>query len=363
MSSSPPRSELFRRFAETMMYGGIGAAALGLAGLPAGYLSGSIVGVSAAALSGRPVFVPTLVGRIVYVILGISLGSSVTPETVATMVTWPLSMIALALAMTAVTTSVMAYLKFVHGWDTLSALFAAAPGALAQAMALAAETGANVRAIAMVQTVRLFILAVALPIIFASFGVAGLPPPRGAPGPMMQSLIELGVLVAASGAAGVAALRFRIPGGLIVGAMAASGVLHGGGWVHAFLPVPVAICSFVVMGAMIGTRLGGADIRQLARLGLVGIGALLVGTAVGCLFAALVAWSLNLRLADVVMAYAPGAIEAMTIIAFALHLDPVFVGVHHLARFTFMSLVLPTAAGLIRAYETRKNKPAAPPEE
>src|SRR5437868_1927294 len=361
--SPPPSKNQLPRFAETLVYGGVGAAALGLAGLPAGYLSGSIVGVSAAALSGRPVFVPPQVGRIVYVILGISLGSSVTPETVATMVTWPLSMIALALAMTAVTGSVMAYLKFVHGWDTLSALFAAAPGALAQAMALAAETGANVRAIAMVQTVRLFILAVALPIIFASFGVAGLPPPRGAPGPLLQSLIELGLLVAASGAAGLAALRFRIPGGLIVGAMTASGVLHGGGWVHAFLPVPVAICSFVVMGAMIGTRLGGADIRQLARLALVGIGALLVGTAVGCLFAAVVAWSLNFKLANVVMAYAPGAIEAMTIISFALHLDPVFVGVHHLARFTFMSLVLPTAAGLIRAYEARKNKSAAPSEE
>ena len=149
------------------------------------------------------------------------------------------------------------------------------------------------------------------------------------------------------------AFRFRMPGGLIVGAMAASGVLHGGGWVHAFLPVPVAICSFIVMGAMIGTRLGGADIRQLARLALVGIGALLVGTTVGCLFALVVAWLLILRTADVVIAYAPGAIEAMTIIAFALHLDPVFVGVHHLARFTFMSLVLPAAVGLIRAYEER----------
>ena len=144
-----------------------------------------------------------------------------------------------------------------------------------------------------------------------------------------------------------------MPGGLIVGAMAASGVLHGSGTVHAFLPVPVAVCSFIVMGAMIGTRLGGADFRQLARLSLVGIGALLVGTTVGCLFAFGVATLLSLRLADVVMAYAPGAIEAMTIIAFALHLDPVFVGVHHLARFTFMSLVLPAAVGLIRAYQAR----------
>src|SRR3954469_6664471 len=192
---------LFRRFAETLAYAGLGSAALGLAGLPAGWLSGAIVGVSAAALSGRPVFVPPNVARIVYLILGISLGSSVTPETVGTMVTWPLSMIALALAMTAVTTSVMAYLKFVHGWDTLSALFAAAPGALAQAMALAAETGANVRAIAMVQTVRLFILAVALPVIFALFGVAGLPPPRGENLPLTQSLIELGTIVLVSSAA------------------------------------------------------------------------------------------------------------------------------------------------------------------
>jgi membrane AbrB-like protein len=357
MASAPARSQLALRVAETLLIAGVGGAALGLAGLPAGWLSGAIVGVSAAALAGRPVVIPPLIGRTVYVLLGISLGSSVTPETLATMVTWPLSMVALALAMVAVTGSVMAYLKLVHGWPTLDALFAAAPGALAQAMALAQDTGANVRAIAMVQTVRLFVLAVALPLIFAAFGVAGLPPPRGTPGPLAQTAVELGVLIAVSSGAALLAFRLNLPGGLIVGAMAASGVLHGTGWVHAFLPAPVAICSFVVMGAMIGTRLGGADIRHLVRLGLVGIGALLVGTAVGCAFAAGVAWLLVLRTENLVIAYAPGAMEAMTIIAFALHLDPVFVGVHHLARFTFMSMVLPAAVGLIRAYEGKNEKP------
>jgi membrane AbrB-like protein len=356
MQPPPSRQELTRRFAETMAVGAAGASALGLAGLPAGWLSGAIVGVSALALAGRQVFVPARVGSVVYVLLGISLGSSVNPQTVAAMVTWPLSMLALTIAMLCVTFSVMTYLKFVHGWDTLSALFAAAPGALSQAMALAQDTGADVRAIAMVQTVRLFILAVALPIAFAAFGVAGLPPPRGGDAPLMRSVVELAVLVLASAGAGWFAHRFRIPGGLIVGAMAASGVLHGAGFVHAFLPVPVAIGSFIVMGAMIGTRLGGTDFRMLARLSLVGIGALTVGLTVGGLCAALVAWALNVRLADMVMAYAPGAIEAMTIIAFALHLDPVFVGVHHLARFTFMSLVLPAATGIIQKYEGKGGK-------
>ena len=167
-ASSTRRILLARRFAETLLYAGAGSAAFGLAGMPAGWLSGAIVGVSAAALAGRPMYVPPPVGRAVYVILGISLGSSVTPATAASMVTWPLSLIALAVAMTAITASVTVYLKFVHGWPTLDALFAAAPGALAQAMALAQDTGANVRAIAMVQTVRLFILAVALPLIFAA---------------------------------------------------------------------------------------------------------------------------------------------------------------------------------------------------
>jgi membrane AbrB-like protein len=223
-------------------------------------------------------------------------------------------------------------------------------------MALAADTGANVRAIAMVQTVRLFILAVALPLAFAAFGVMGVAPPRSSNLPMTQMVIELAVIVLVSAGAGLLAFRFNLPGGLILGSMVASGILHGAGWVHAFLPVPVAIGSFVIMGAMIGTRLGGADIRQLLRLSVVGIGALLVGISVGCLFAAGVAWFLTLRTDSLVIAYAPGAMEAMTIIAFALHLDPVFVGVHQLARFTFMSLVLPAAVGLIQKWEGTTKK-------
>jgi len=94
-----------------------------------------------------------------------------------------------------------------------------------------------VRAIAMVQTVRLFILAVALPIIFAFFvsPACRRRAARRTVGAVGNRARRAGRGVRGRGSCGV---RFRIPGGLIVGAMAASGVLHGGGWVHAFLPVP-----------------------------------------------------------------------------------------------------------------------------
>ena len=338
-----------RRFAETLVLAGVGGAVLGLAGLPAGWLSGAILAVSVAALSGRPMLVPDPFARVVFVLLGITLGAAVTPETVATMATWPLSLVALALSMAMVTFAAASYLRIVHGWDSVSAMLAAAPGALSQVILLAADTGSDVRAIAMVQTVRLFVLIIALPAAFVLFGVSGAPPLREMTGSAPRLLVEGVALVAICVGAAMLAHRFRLPGGLIVGSMVASAALHGAGLVHVVLPNPIVIASLVALGALIGTRLGGADIRQLGRLGLAGLGALAAGTLVACLLAVAVAALLALRVSDVVIAYAPGGMEAMTILAFALHLDPAFVGIHQLARFLFVALALPFACRWLRA--------------
>jgi len=42
-----------------------------------------------------------------------------------------------------------------------------------------------------------------------------------------------------------------------------------------------------------------------------------------------------------VIAFSPGAQDTMMVLALALHLDPVYVGAHHLARILFVSLGLP----------------------
>jgi uncharacterized membrane protein AbrB (regulator of aidB expression) len=46
----------------------------------------------------------------------------------------------------------------------------------------------------------------------------------------------------------------------------------------------------------------------------------------------------------------------MLIMALALHLDPVFIGAHHLARFFIVSLGIPLAV----RYITRSGPPAPP---
>src|SRR5947209_9369205 len=53
---------------------------------------------------------------------------------------------------------------------------------------------------------------------------------------------------------------------------------------------------------------------------------------------------LPFRVADVVVAFSPGAQDTVMVLALALHLDPVYVGAHHLARFLVVTLAIAVAA-------------------
>jgi membrane AbrB-like protein len=339
------------RLLETLAFAAAGGLALGLPGFPAGWLSGAILFTTVAALARRPLLMPRPLANCVFVVLGISLGGAVTPDTISRMATWPLSILVLVLSMTIVTLAVAFYLQKVHRWDPLSALFAAAPGALSQALLLASDAGADVRPVAVVQSVRVFALAVALPLVFVALGMTGLPPPVLAGPPIGEALGQFVLLVTLPTAVAVLAYHLRLPGGLIVGAMTVSGILHGAGLVQVNFPEPVTIAAFVLLGALIGTRFFGTQLAELKRLAGAAIGALIVSAGVGAVLALLTAWLLTLPAGDVIIAYAPGGLEAMIILAFALHLDPVYVGAHHLVRFFYVSVMMPFAVVWIRRGE------------
>ena len=66
---------------------------------------------------------------------------------------------------------------------------------------------------------------------------------------------------------------------------------------------------------------------------------------VALIFALGVSRLLGLPFGQVLLAFAPGGLEAMTIMAFALDLDPAYVGAHHLIRFLGLGLLLPLFMG------------------
>lgn len=329
------------RCAETLLIAVTGGMALGLVGIPAGYLSGALLAVSAAALIGRPLYVPVPLFRVVMVTIGVVLGSVVTPETLRGIATWPISIAILAASLVALLTITASYLRFVHGWEPLTALYAATPGALSQVMALSAEARVDVPAVVVAQTVRVVILTVGIPIGLAAFSLAKTALPVSPPMPLQDYVIQMAVLLSACVVTALVFLRFRFPGGLLFGAMLASAILHGTGLITVRLPTWAVIVGMIGIGAVTGSRFVGTTFSTLLRHLVPAIGSFAVAMTVTACFVVLLTSVLHFNVADVVMAFSPGAQDAMMILAIALQLDPVYVGAHHVSRFFMVSMALP----------------------
>ncbi len=333
-------------FAETMLIAAAGGAVFQYAGFPAGWMAGSLVFVAIAALAGRDMHVPTAAARLFFIALGIVIGGVATPDTVRGMATWPLSIVVISIGMLAVTAAAAYYLKAVHGWDAQTALFAAVPGSLSQVSAMAAERQADLRAIIIVQTVRVIALAVGVPL---SLTLAGFDAPAQMPTGGRAALdapLELMLLVAGSAAAALALYRVGFSGGFFFGPMLVSAFLHGGDFVHVNLPGWIAILSMIALGAINGARFNQTSFRVLVQYLKASLGSLAVVVTVAGAFVLIAANLLSLHLGDLIASYAPGSVDVMMILALALHLDPVFVGAHHLARILVVSLALPIGARL-----------------
>jgi membrane AbrB-like protein len=337
-SPSPPH---WRHVAETLVIAAGGGALFAAIGFPAAWLAGAMCFSAIAALSGRTILVPQLLSRTCFVALGISLGAVATPETIAGIATWPVSIVIVCIAMGIVAVCTVTYLRLVHGWDAQTALLAGAPGALSQVMIMAAECGGDVRAIGIVQTLRVLILAVCIPGGLALFGLTSQPVLPASTLGILAAPGEFAALLTASIALAWIFLRIGFPGGLMFGPLVASATLHGMDFVHVSLPQWFANMAMIGLGAVAGSRFTGTPFSILLRYFRAAIGAFVVSLTVSASFALLAAYVVSMRISEAVVAYAPGAVDVMLILAFAMHLDPVFVGAHHLARIFTVSVALP----------------------
>ena len=339
MASAIPSRTKILNVLETLAIGAAGGALFLLAHLPGGLISGAMIAVGSAAIAGRPLAVPPILTQTVLVFLGISLGSLVSRQLLQHMGAYPLTIALLALATFCSTFGSSFYLQRFHGWDQTSAFLAGSPGALSQITILAAEKGADVPAIAVVQTVRVIILTAALPMLLALTGIA--PSSQAATAVAIASPLELAELIAASVAVALLLRLIKFPASWMFGAMIGSSVLHGAGLVEGGLPPWVRGVALVGIGSLIGARFARMKAKTLLSHVNAALGSFAIAIVISGIFVAVIALTTHVRLADVLVAFAPGAMDAMLALALTLHIDPIFVGAHHLSRFVFVTIATP----------------------
>jgi uncharacterized protein len=324
---------------ETLVLGAAGGGLFLWAHLPGGLISGAMIAVGIAAIAGRPLWVPPVLTQSMLVLLGISLGSLASRELLHHVSAYPVTIALLALSTFCSTFGSSIYLQRIHGWDQTSAFLAGSPGALSQITILAAEKGADVPAIAVVQTMRVIILTAALPMLLTLIGINT----ASAPTAMLAiaSPTELAELIAAAVAVALLLRLIKFPASWMFGAMIGSSLLHGAGLVEGGLPPWVRGISLVGIGAVIGARFARMKIKTLLSHVNAALGSFVVAIIISAIFVTVIAFTTHVRLSDVVVAFAPGAMDAMLALALTLHIDPIFVGAHHLSRFVFVTISMP----------------------
>ncbi|WP_460064988.1 AbrB family transcriptional regulator [Pseudomonas sp. S2_H08] len=316
-----------------LMSAGFGAL-LQFEGVPHGLLLGSIVVTALfASKTGIAPATPYGLGYI-QVTLGIATGlmfEAWDSETVSTM----LPSLGVLLICLAVQIALAGWwLTRGAGWNRTDALLAVYPGALAAVFDLLESEKASSKVI-IVHLMRLLLITVLVSFLIpgqaAAVAVADGDPLTTGMALTAFSVIALSVLL------GRLLLVIGVPAPFMLTAIIITAVFVKSGWLHGFhMPDWSLNLAALILGLRIGSRfqgLGFAELTRHGRTALVSVGLMIVVAAV---FAEVAARWLGSDPLSLWLAYMPGAIETIAIVAFGGGLNVVFILTHHLSRMVLL---------------------------
>lgn len=291
-------------------------------GVPVGWLLGAMVaGMAAAALRGGPEAIPVWWQALAQAVIGIYSGTRFPISELRTLGFHLLPLLA-AVVLTVGFSLLNGYLLWRWtGIDKATGFMGSLPGAASGMVAMSGELGADPMAVAILQYLRMVIVAFVVPVAVhglfpAGSGAAALVGATAAGGPALASeplgLAPDLLLLAAIGAAGALIGRLiRLPSPTFLGPFLAVLIASWTLPVNLYLPDPLFSAGLALMGIAIGGRFNVSMARRLGRVAVVD--ALLVMGLIGLCLAVgyLFHLATGVSALNAVLGSTPGAMEVM----------------------------------------------------
>ena len=327
--------------------------------VPLAWMLGAMLATTVAAMARLPVALPVVYRLGMLGVLGVMLGSRFAPEILDRIGDWSISLIGLATYTMVATVIVSFFLRKVAGYDPITAYFSAAPGGLSEMVLAGTQAGGDERIISLTHTSRILLVVLALPFLRqVIFGYT--PGPRPAGGVPFTEVNAFDMLVlTACGVAGFLLARLaRLPAAAILGPMFVSAAVHLSGLTEAKPPTELVAAAQVVVGTTIGCRFAGVGLKLVGRTVLASIGSTIILVAGGLAFAAALHPITGLPTIGLFLAFAPGGVAEMSLIALALSIDAALVATHHIVRIFFIVVTTPLMFRLLPAGLVGRRPPA-----
>jgi len=302
---------------------------------------GSLSLTMIAALLGAPLHGPTGLRNGLIALLGIMIGSGFTATMLRQAGEWLISLAAIVAYIGLTGIVVFAYLRRFGRFDRVTSYFMAMPGGLNEMTAIGHAMGGDDRAIALSHAWRMIIVVFTIPFSFRLF--AGYMPPAVvfSGGFAHISALDWSLLVACRVLGTALGNLMRLPAPFLTGSMALSALVHVAGLTEFRVPPLLVLLAQIGIGAGLGARFADVKPHALWRIVSVGTGSALMMLANTALCSLAVAALTGLPVAALLLAYAPGGLAEMSIIALSLGIDAPFVSAHQLTRILIVILVAP----------------------
>jgi len=251
--------------------------------------------------------------------------------------TWGLTIIGLAGFIIVSGAACVTYFRRVAAFDVPTAFFSGMPGGLVEMVILGEHKGGDARKIALVHSARVLLVVLTLPFLMQLFsGVAlGSRPQVGlsvldTPWASHAWLLSSAVAGAAIGHV------LRLPARLLLGPMMVSAAVHMLGWTHFVPSYEIVNVAQVVLGTTIGCRFAGTARREITRILVISVGSTLILLAITFIFASGFSYISTYDFVSLTLAYSPGGLAEMSLVALSLGIDVAFVAAHHIVRVIFV---------------------------
>ena len=330
----------------TILIGMLGGATFNILLFPLPWVLGPAFFVAIFALFRVEVNIPQKLRNPFIGIIGIWLGQSFSSSVFVELNDWGISIILLLLYVPFSYLMTYLFLHKIRKLEKAEAFFISSPGGLLEMVLGAEECGANSKLVGLVHMIRIFLTVFTIPtIIFVlfpgSFERESVWP--NFEGTLVDCLIILLILPIGL----IFGKIFKIPGRRLFGPLIVSAILHITDTIDLNAPIIIFIFAQLITGSFFGSNMNGLTWQTAKNY---------VGHAIGIViflsmsmipFIFFITYLIDARPEAIILAYSPGGINEMGLVAATLGIKPAFVITHHLFRLFIVVLILGLAQKFI----------------
>ena len=308
--------------------------------IPLAWMIGPMIATSIAALSGLKIAMPKLALSSILIILGLHIGNYIDQSLFNQMLDWIWTTLIMLIYIIISIFIVSKYLQKFSGYQEKASIFSAAPGALGPLIILAEYEKSDLSQVATSHLIRLIIIITVFPLIIVtssdqeSLNINKFDY-------MNQNHLDLLWLFIGSLFLIFVFSRLKVPAALLSGTLVASGILQITEIASYKLPDTTINFCLLILGASVGCRFANKTLSEVANNSLHSLVATSILVILG-LFAAFIAnFFVENNLLTLILAFCPGGIYEVAVIAIAFDLEPDFVAFHHIIRLLFILFTVP----------------------